>query len=194
MKTKLVFSLLLAILAFVSAARAQTLIGTLSSTNNTSGFATSSSLGRSFSTNTIVTATGNFTSLLPLGGYLVVRAGTISGLSSTPISDSINDYLSFSGRVPLTGAQGTTPNYRFDFDLQTIAEDSYNSSTGVALFTGTGTLVDTTGAYQNTPADLTVDFSSTHNFTLTLDVPEPSAIALSATGLLGMLALCRRKA
>jgi PEP-CTERM motif len=121
---------------------------------------------------------------------------TITGLSSTPISDPINNYFKFSQTSSFNGltGTGTTPPNRFEFDLLTLAEDSFNSGTGAAMFSGTGTIVDTTGAFQNTPADLTVDFSNAHLYTLTLQaVPEPTTMSLAAAGLLAFWTLRRRK-
>jgi hypothetical protein len=109
------------------------------------------------------------------------------------LADSINNYLIFSSSLPFTN-DGTTPVNRFDFDLQTITEDSFNSGTGAALFSGTGTIVDTTGAFQNTPGQLTVSFSAPDTYSLTLQaVPEPATVGLAATALLGMWITRRRK-
>jgi hypothetical protein len=92
------------------------------------------------------------------------------------------------------GGSGTSPLDRFDFDLATMAEDSYNSTTGAATFTGTGTLVDNAGTFTSSPADITINFSNAHTYTFTIaTVPEPGTITLAVTGLLGALVLRRRK-
>jgi hypothetical protein len=187
MKKSLLF--VAAILAFTCAVQAQVLTGSVTASvppgeGEYGGGATSSSLGL-FVTNVISATTGDFVGAVPTDGILTPYLGTINGLSTTPLADSINNYFVFSTRPPY-GGTGTTPPNRFDFDLATITEDSYNSGTGAAVFTGTGTLVDSTGAYSSSPADFTVDFSNANNYTISIvTVPEPGTISLVAAGLLG---------
>lgn len=171
------------ILGFAAAANAQYLNRSVTASvySGRSGNATSSSLSL-FATNVISGTMGNFSSVVPIGSLLTPHIGTVSGLSTTPLSDSINNYFVFSSQAPF-GASGTTPLNRFDFDLSTITEDSYSG--GIGDFSGTGTIVDTTSAYQTTAADFTVDFSSSIAYTITLEtVPEPGTISLGTTGLL----------
>jgi len=184
-----------AILAFTGAAKAQILTGSINASvyPGDQGEATASSLTL-FQTNVISATTGDFIGSVPTGGYLTAYyPSTIDGLSTSPLDVSINNYFIFSVLTPFGSAGGTTPSNRFEFNLQTITETSY-SGDGIGDFSGTGTLVDITGAYSSSAADFTLDFTSPgiYSFTLTT-VPEPTTISLVATGLLGVLALRRRK-
>ena len=157
------------------------------------GSFTSSSLTLN-STNLILTYSGGFTGQVPAESELTADNSTISGLSSSASTESINDFLVFSVPYSVSGS-GTTPLDRFDFDLTSLTEVSYNAPNN-ATFSGTGMLIDTTGAYANTPATLSLSFSgpSTYSFTLTAaPVPEPTTIGLFAAGLLGAFAFRRRK-
>lgn len=193
---KLQLFLAAAVLAFACASKAQVLTGSINASviSGQTGNATSSSL-KLFETNIISTTTGDFVSTVPTGSLAETffSPPTISGLSSTPISISINNYIFFS--VPASpGGSGTSPLDRFDFDLATMAEDSFNSTTGAATFTGTGTLVDNADAFTSSPADITITFSNAHTYTFTITtVPEPATITLAAVGLLGAWAIRRRK-
>lgn len=167
---------------------------------DTFGAATSSSMTL-FYTNIVQSATGDFAGIVPNNSLVSINPfyTQIDGLSTTPTMVSINNYLLFSQRDSFIGyqASGTTPSNRFEFNLETLAEDSYNSTTGQALFTGTGTIVDTIGAaaYQDTPADFTVTFTSARAYTFTVDaVPEPGIMSFAAIGLLSVSALRRRRA
>jgi hypothetical protein len=69
--------------------------------------------------------------------------------------------------------------------LATITEISYSGPSLGAAFSGTGTLVDTQGAYANTPAQFTLSFpdgGGTYSFTIAA-VPEPSSFGLLFGGL-----------
>ena len=192
---KLQFLLAGAVLAFTCAAKAQALSGSISaSVWPNDAFGTTSSSLLLFQTNVISAATGDFASTVPVGGILYgYYPQSIDGLSTTPLTDPINNFFVFSDHT--FGVSGTTPIDRFDFDLATITEDSYDSATGAAVFSGTGTLVDSTGALSSQQADFTVDFSNSRNYTISIvTVPEPATVTLVTVGLLGVLALCRRKA
>ena len=131
-------------------------------------------------------ASGTFLSTVPGGTEVTAYSSNITGLSSTPESISISDFLQI-GTPGYFGSSGTTPNNRFDFNLQTLAESSNGD------FIGTGTLTDTTGAYSPTPAELLLSFSTLNNYSFTLQaVPEPGTLAMALTGL-AMLPLFRRK-
>jgi PEP-CTERM motif len=194
MRMKIVLALILS-LALAWRTKAQSLTGSLSASDvGTFASFTSSSVTLVHS-NIINFDSGSFGTSVPTNSLLTVPSGffstTINGLSSTPLSDSINNFFVFSS--PLGGFGGsTTPANRFDFDLATITENSDNGTT--ATFSGTGTIVDTTGAFQDTPGQFTVDFLSPGQYTLTLEaVPEPATISVAVTGLLGAWALRRRK-
>ena len=140
------------------------------------GVATASSMMLT-QTNIVQSATGNFSGTVPINSKAYSFTGAIGGLSTTPktVSDNL---LDFPG-LP----------YRFSFTLDTITEESYDSSTGQAVFTGTGTIADNTGQYQTTPADLTVDFTSPGAYSFTLEtVPEPTTACLAGLGLFGLWA------
>ena len=131
-------------------------------------------------------ASGTFLSTVPGGTEVTAYGSNITGLSSTPESVSISDFLQI-GTPGYFGSSGTTPNNRFDFNLQTLAESSSGD------FIGTGTLTDTTGAYSPTSAELLLSFSTPNNYSFTLQaVPEPGTLAMALTGL-AMLPLFRRK-
>lgn len=198
MKTKILPLLIsVASLAFAGAANAQFLNGslTLSALVPGTGSATASTLDLSL-TNVVASTTGSFASLVPLNSILYAPHPGTTGLSSSPLADPISDFFVFADQYPAAGgAKGTTPPDRFDFNLATLTENFYDSANGTALFTGTGMIVDTTGDNQDTAGEFTVNFSGPGNYTLTiLTVPEPATITLAAAGLLGLLALRRRRA
>jgi len=162
------------------------------------GSFTSSSLTMS-PTNFVVpfSQQGTFLSTVPSGTIVYVGNPpnlTLTDLSSTPQTEDITDFLIIGAPGPF-GSPGTTPVNRFFFNLQTLAEvDPVNGS-----FLGTGVLVDSTGAYVNTPLQFALNFTevddvSSYTFTLST-VPEPSTISLVAAGLLGLgsWSLRRRK-
>ena len=170
--------ILVAFVALVGQVNAQYLTGSITGENPLTGppaFATASSMTLS-ATNIIQSATGNFSGTVPINSLAYSMPGTIGGLSTTPTA--VSDILF---RIGLP--------YRFSFTLDTLAEDSYDSATGAAVFTGTGTISDISGAYQDTPADLTVDFSSQGAYSFTLEAaPEPTTACLSVMGLFGLWA------
>ena len=194
-------SALAIILAFVGAANAQLMTGSLALSpdpfiSNPAAY-TASSL--TLDPTNLVNAgaqLGSFAGgVVPNYSFLTATNLTITGLSSTPLADSITDYFVFSSPDATLGASGTTPNNRFEFNLATIRE-VYPAGSGAAFY-GTGMLTDIQpGGYANTPAQFTLSFpdgGSTYSFTLAV-VPEPSTIGLVVVGLLGALTIRRRKA
>ncbi len=154
---------------------------------------TSSSISMNV-TNLVVRSSGDFSGLVPSLSQLMANDTSISGLSSTPTSEPVNNYLVFSSSDAYSGT-GTAPPYRFEFELTSLAEVAY-SAPDFASFVGTGTLIDTSGAYESTPATFNLSFSSptSYSFSLTATpVPEPTTVSLFAAGILGALALRRRK-
>jgi hypothetical protein len=128
---------------------------------------------------------------VPYGTEAFASGTTIAGLSSTPLSVAISDFLIIGAPGPAAfNSPGTTPNDRFDFELTSLAE---NNPT-IGYFTGTGILTDTQGVYQPTAAEMLLTFSGTNNYSFTLEVvPEPATLSLAAVGFLGALAFRRRK-
>ncbi|HUE36177.1 MAG TPA: PEP-CTERM sorting domain-containing protein [Candidatus Acidoferrum sp.] len=177
-------------LAFVREANAQFLTGSLTASSDFNGASFTSSSLSLVNSNTIDSDSGSFGILVPPNSLLMASVNTISGLSTSPLADSINNLFVFS--YPLGGSASTTPPNRFDFNLAAIAENSDNGTT--AEFTGTGTIIDTTGAFQDTPGQFIVNFSNSSFYTITLEtVPEPATASLAVAGLLGALVLRRRK-
>lgn len=132
-------------------------------------------------TNIVQSSTGNIASILPVNSIVYSGPYDFRGLSTTPktVSEELFEF-------PVN-----TYPFRFTFTVDTLAEDSYDSTTGAALFTGTGTIADSTGEYQDTPADLTVNFTSGQVYSFTLEaVPEPATASLAVAGLFGLWA-CR---
>ncbi len=131
-------------------------------------------------------ATGTFASTVPAGTIVTAYSLNITGLSSTPENTPISDFLQI-GTPGYFGSTGTTPNNRFDFNLQTLEESSDGD------YIGTGTLVDTQGQYANTGAELLLSFSTASNYSFTVQaVPEPGTITMVLAGL-ATLPLFRRK-
>lgn len=165
--------------------------GTFGSVNSGGSF-TSGSLTLS-AENPVDAVSGDFTDILPQYSAITTYSSEISGLSTSPESVAVQDFFQIASPGtfgPFTGA-GTTPVNRFDFDLATLTESSYSGST--ADFTGTGTLVDTTGAYADTPAYFNLSFSSpgVYSFsfgTVSVAAPEPDIYG-SFTGVLTLLAI-----
>jgi hypothetical protein len=160
------------------------------------GSATSSSLTLQGS-NLITQATGDFLTLGAEDSGLTASTATVSGLSTTPSAESISDYFVFaspSSFPPPFDGPGTTPSDRFDFELTSLTETAYNGAVGVSSFSGAGTITDSAGVYNPTPATFTIGFSSPSNYSFTFDtVPEPTTLGLAAISL-GALAMRRRRA
>jgi hypothetical protein len=189
-------------LAFATAATAQQMNGSLGFVEypigSVSSTWTSSTLQLNSADLVNGSETGIFASLVPVRSDVAGVATALTGLSTAPTTENINDFFQFSSPDSVFGTLGTTPNNRFDFYLATITD------VGNDTFTGTGTLVDNTGAYASTPASITLNFSSPagaplnegeYSFTLSAEpIPEPVTINLLLTGLIGSWALRRHKA
>jgi hypothetical protein len=132
------------------------------------GSFTSSSLMLSPST-LIIAETGIFASLVPNFSTLTSYAGTLTGLSPDPKAENVNDFFVFSTPNSSFGSPGTTPNSRFEFNLDTLSEVQ------TADFVGTGTLVDSLGVYASSPAIFDLSFSTDCNYSFALEtIPEPN--------------------
>jgi hypothetical protein len=126
---------------------------------------------------------------VPALSDLTAYSTAITGLSSTATTLNISDFFVFSTPDGTFGGSGTTPNGRYDFNLSTLAETAFLSSPNIATFYGTGTLVDTTGAFADTAADFTLSFSGQGSYSFTLaaeasPVPEPTTVLAGALLLL----------
>jgi hypothetical protein len=178
-------------------ANAQSFTGTIGiqEDSNQTGSFTSSSLTMDVDNFTDPgSGSGTFgTGNIPNGTEAFAYSTAIMGLSSTPETVNIGDFLQIGGPGPaLFASPGTTPNNRFDFELQTLAETS--SSPTAADFIGMGVLTDTTGVFAPTSAELELSFSGVNNYSFTLQaVPEPTTLVLLGAGLFGTFAFRRRK-
>ena len=196
---KIQFLVASTLVSFVCVAGAQNpFTGVLQVNDQTpeTGFFTSSSLSMDISNVTSPfpgAATGTFALTVPAGSEVMADSTILGGLSSTPISESVPDFLVFASQGPFTGGIGTSPANRFSFDLLSLSE-IYNPSTGLANFVGTGTLADADvqGTYSTTPADLYIGFSGPNTYSFTVQaIPEPSTFGILAG--LGLLPFIRRK-
>jgi len=132
----------------------------------------------------VESASGDFSPEVQSTSGLTAYTTTITGLSSTPLAISIADYFAFSSDLI---ADGTSPANRFEFNLATLTE-TFDSG-GIADFSGTGTVVDTTGAFANTAASFTIGFSGSASESFTLNtsptaVPEPTTVVAGVSMLL----------
>ncbi|HEV2330305.1 MAG TPA: hypothetical protein VGY56_16100 [Verrucomicrobiae bacterium] len=182
------------ILSVTSAATASSFSGVLSvqeDSSQTGAYTVSSLMLDNLNyTEPLIVPTGMWAATVPEATEVYAYSSTITGLTSTPQTVSISDFLVIGGPGPAPfDSLGTTPNNRFDFNLQTLEE----SSSQPGGFIGEGTLVDTQGVYANTPAELAINFtpsSANYSFTLTA-VPEPATFSLLVG--LGFLPFLRRK-
>jgi hypothetical protein len=145
-------------------------------------FFTTSSFSLNQANLVTVDESGTFAALVPTLGDFTAYTGTVSGLSTSPVAESISDFFVFSTPDTTLSTSGTTPSNRFDFNLSSITETTDTGST--ASFQGYGTLVDTLGTLTSTPATFDIAYSSQHGYTITLAaVPEPSTWVLLLGGL-----------
>lgn len=182
------------LLCLASVARAQEeftgTLGVQEDSSQTGGF-TDSSLTLDISNITQYGyATEDFQGTVPYGTEVTAYSATINGLSSGLSSLSISNFLQI-GTAGAFGSPGTTPLNRFDFNLQSLEESDPTNG----QFIGYGTLVDTTGGYSDTPAELELSFNQSepnfYSFTLEA-LPEPAAFTLLLAGI-GVLPFLRRK-
>jgi hypothetical protein len=132
---------------------------------------------------------GTFSGTVPDGTEVTAYSSNISGLSSTLQPVVISDFLQIGSAGPaIFGSAGTTPNNRFDFNLQTLEE------TASGTFVGFGMLVDTTGTYSTTAAEFQLSFSAPSNYSFSVEaVPEPATLTLALAGLGGLVFLRRKR-
>ncbi|HEX3624367.1 MAG TPA: hypothetical protein VH280_02970 [Verrucomicrobiae bacterium] len=150
------------------------------------GSFTSSSLILSPST-VISSTTGTFQSLVPLFSSLASYTGTLTGLSSTPKTEDIDNFFVF-----------PASSDRFEFNLGALSETGYNANSQSASYIGTGTLVDTLGIYAVSPATFALSFSAQGNysFVLSTPIPEPNQYGIFSgvfAFLLASFGLLRRR-
>jgi hypothetical protein len=151
-------------------------------------------------TNYITSTDGAFTNLINYGDEVLAYTNLLSSISSSsahPTVESITNYLVFSAPFALEGGTGSTPANRFVFDLSSI----YTSGGTYASFYGSGTVIDKSGTYAPTVAQIILSFSSRagfsgENYSLSFDAtgvaapspnppsptPEPGTIALAGLG------------
>jgi hypothetical protein len=170
-----------AILAMVGSAHAALLNAGLAAGGNGSFTANSLTLN---ATQLVESADGDFSPEVASTSGLTANTTAITGLSTTALAVNVADYFSFSSDLI---ASGTTPSDRFEFNLTSITETYFGG--GLADFSGTGTIVDTTGAFANTAATFTLGFSGSAGESFSLDtvaapVPEPTTIVAGASMLL----------
>ena len=137
---------------------------------------------------------GDYASYIPADSDLTESTATISGIGTSPTAENITDYFVFSTPDSIFSSSGTTPNDEFNFTLSSIEYLGGSSD----AFSGTGTLFDSTSTFSPTPADFTLSFSGPSSYSFTFasaaPVPEPATMSLVVGGLIGLLALRRRKA
>ena len=176
MKTSFLAVAIASLAVGVSANAAPALTGSLGVADFPGGGSyTSSSLTLTSPTLITTSESGILGSLVPAHSDLSSYTGTLSGLSATPTVENISSYFLFSTPDATFGTSGTTPNNRFDFNLYNLSEPSDG------VYFGTGTLVDTTGAYASSPADFTLSFSGQGSYSFTLaTIPEPTQYGMLA--------------
>ena len=176
-------------LAFGGSAHATLINGSIAVGADGSGSYSGSTLTLS-PTNIVESGAGDLN--IDFGSSVAASGAELSGLSSSATPESVSDYFEFAAPGILSSA-GTTPQNRFLFDLTGVTET--NATYGD--FTGTGVLIDTTGALQATNATFSLAFSGPTNYSFSLGTtgvaaPEPSTWALALAGMGGLLFFARR--
>jgi hypothetical protein len=148
------------------------------------GSFTSSSL--TLNSDNLITGTPSIPGVSALS-TLTADPTTVTGLSTSAETLDIANFFVFSTLGSL-GGSGTTPLDRYTFTLTSLTETTFSGANG-ASFYGTGDLIDSTGALEETEASFTLGFpgSSNYNFTFATGaapVPEPTTIAAGALMLL----------
>jgi hypothetical protein len=185
---KTIIAMSVAGLACSGAANAALITGSMAvadSVTAAGGSYTSSSL--TMNAQNLITGTPSIPGVSTLSD-LTAYSTTITGLSTTAETFDIANFLVFSTTDGTFGGSGTTPGDRYTFTLTGLTETTYSGALG-ADFYGTGTLIDTTGALQDTAASFTLGFSGEGNYsfsfaTTAAPVPEPTTIAAGALMLL----------
>jgi hypothetical protein len=197
--------LLTIVLALAGFAHASLLNGTFGFVPTLGASFTGSSLGGASSVTVTALESINTLPLLYLGhpnDFLGagLAIGDTATIAAADVSLAVAHLNAGSFPLALPGYLGWAPATRFTFDVASI---SWSSSAATNLsFIATGTLIDHTGFFSATPADISGSFTTTGagsavnaSFTLaTEDVPERASILLVLTGLLVLMCARRMRA
>lgn len=117
------------------------------------------------------TSTGNL-------GVTIGTAGTIQDLTFDPYSGPTSAFL-------------TIGNWTFDLASVVIGTPR---DVNLLSLAGTGTLTDTVGTLGSTPATWSFSSADVNDYSMTITaVPVPAAVWLFGSGLLGLVAVARRR-